>query len=285
MSYIIKPSQTDYTTNIRYIEELIKEFPFLNAEIIGRSAPGRCIFSLTLGKNSNRSVLVGSLNGADRLSGLLLMHFTENLCRALKYGRELCSVDIRRAFSQLGVTVVPFPNPDGCEISSKGFEGAKGLRGFVRSLSDGDHSKWDFNASGVDLTLNFAACEKLTVKEKIHSGSYAESESETRALTRLCRMSGFRQCLNLVSSKEALCLHSSENTAASADMMAKILADSCSYPYYHSNEKGFCEWFSQELHKPAFTMKTGKGDAPLPENNLYKIYERIEEALLLFTLM
>lgn len=284
MSYIIKPSKTDYTTNIRYIEELIKEFPFLNAEIIGRSALGKGIFSLTVGKNSNHSVLVGSLNGTDRLSGLLLMHFTENLCRALKYGRELCSVDIRRAFSQLGITVVPFPNPDGCEISAKGFDAAKGLRSYAKGLSD-DHGKWNFNAAGVDLTLNFTASQKLTAEEKIHSGSYAESESETRALTRLCRMSGFRQCLTLVASGEALCLHSSENTPASADMMAKILADSCSYPYYHSSEKGLSHWFAGELHKPAFTMKTGKRDTPLPENNLYKIYERIEEALLLFTLM
>lgn len=285
MSFIIKPLQTDYNTNIRYIEELIKEFPFLNAEIIGRSALGRGIFSLSVGKSTSRTLAVGSLNGSDRLSGLLLLHFTENLCRALKYGRELCSVDVRRAFSQLGVTVVPFPNPDGCEISSRGFEGAKGLRDFVKSTARCDHSQWELNAAAVDLRLNFISNEKLTHTERLHSGRYAESEGEARALTRLCRVSSFRQCLTLDTAGEALYLHKSEGTAASADMMAKILADSCSCPYYTGKEKGLCDWFAKELTLPAFTMKAGKGDSPLPESKLYNVYERIEEALLLFTLM
>lgn len=285
MSYIIKPYKTDYTTNIRYIEELIKDFPFLNAEIIGRSALGRGIFSLSLGKNANHSVMAGSLDGRDRLSGLLLMLFTENLCRALKYGRELCSVDVRRAFSQLGVTVIPFPNPDGCEISATGFEAAGGLSGFVRDLSDGDHCSWRYNGTGVDLKLNFSCFEKLTAEEKAQSGKYAESESEVRALTRLCRMSSFRQCLSLSSAGESLCLHKAENIPAASDMMAKILADSCAHTYHRSEEKGLSQWFASETQRPAFTMKTGKGDTPLPENELYKIYPEIEEALLLFTLM
>ena len=48
MYNIIKPVTFDYSTNKHYIEELIKEYPFLSAEICGRSALGRGIFSLSV---------------------------------------------------------------------------------------------------------------------------------------------------------------------------------------------------------------------------------------------
>ena len=48
---------------------------------------------------------------------------------------------------------------------------------------------------------------------------------------------------------------------------------------------GFKDWFISELRKPGFTMEIGKGENPLPVSQLYEIYSRIEEALVLFALM
>jgi g-D-glutamyl-meso-diaminopimelate peptidase len=72
-------------------------------------------------------------------------------------------------------------------------------------------------------------------------------------------------------------------------MMAKILTDSCSYTLVTNaglaSHGGFKDWFISELRKPGCTMEIGKGENPLPVSELYNIYTRIEEALVLFALM
>ena len=300
MNYIIKPVTTDYNTNIRYIEELIKEFPFLNAEIIGRSALGRGIFSLSVGNSRNSVIMAGAFHGSEWLTCPLLLLFTENLCRAIKYGRQLCGVDVKRAFSQLGVTVIPCVNPDGCEISVNGYESAKSLRSFLKTISTDRHESWNANAMGVDINHNFAAgwdkLRQLEIEKGItgpcrsqYGGKYPESEAETKALTRLCRVHSFRQCMAVHSQGEELYWQYGENTPPQSSMMAKILADSCAYSLVDNSglasHGGFKDWFIEELRRPAFTIEVGKGENPLPVSSLYEIYNRIEEAFLLFTLM
>ncbi len=300
MNYIIKPTESDYNTILRFIEELIKDFPFLNVEIQGRSALGRAIFSLSLGNSKNSVILAGGFHGSEWLTGSVLLLFAENLCRCVKYGRQFSGVDVKRAFGQLGVTIVPCVNPDGCEISINGFESAKNLSKFVCDISDTDHRKWNANAMGVDINHNFpAGWKELHLMEQEngitgpcpsrYGGEYPESEAETKVLTRLCRLRKFRQCMALHSQGEELYWQYGENTPSQSSMMAKILADSCGYSLVNNeglaSHGGFKDWFIDEFRSPGFTMEIGKGENPLPVSSLYDIYNRIEEALLLFTLM
>ena len=78
-------------------------------------------------------------------------------------------------------------------------------------------------------------------------------------------------------------------TPKNAEMMAKILADSCGYRLVNNDglysHGGFKDWFIEEFASPGFTMEIGKGENPLPKEELYDIYADIEEALLLFCLM
>ena len=80
-----------------------------------------------------------------------------------------------------------------------------------------------------------------------------------------------------------------DNTPKSSEMMAKILADSCGYRLVDNDglysHGGFKDWFIEEFSAPGFTMEIGKGENPLPKEELYSIYADIEEALLLFCLM
>ena len=80
-----------------------------------------------------------------------------------------------------------------------------------------------------------------------------------------------------------------ENTPKNSEMMAKILSDSCGYRLVDNqglySHGGFKDWFIEEFSSPGFTMEIGRGENPLPKENLYSIYNQIEEALLLFCLM
>jgi g-D-glutamyl-meso-diaminopimelate peptidase len=120
-------------------------------------------------------------------------------------------------------------------------------------------------------------------------GAYPESEAETKALTRLCRIRQFRQCMALHAQGEELYWQYGDYSPPQANMMAKILADSCSYTLVTNaglaSHGGFKDWFISEMKRPGFTLEIGKGENPLPVSELYEIYSRIEEALVLFALM
>lgn len=299
MEYIVKPCVFDYNTYKKIIEDLIKEYPFLNVQVIGRTALGRGIFSLNTGNNKNSVIYVGAVHGCQWLTSLILLLFTERLCHSIKYSHLLCSVDIKKAFGQLGVTLIPCLNPDGAEISVHGIKGAKSMGSFVSSFSYEDRLKWKANAMGVDINRNFGASWNLTrqIEEEkgiaspspsFFGGEYPESEAETKALTRLCRIHNFRQCLDLHCGGEEIYWKYGENEPAQSSMMAKILACSSCCALNESDEtaehSGIKNWFIKEFSRPAFSMITGKEENPLPEE-LYSIYERIEEALTVFALM
>ncbi|MBQ8504594.1 MAG: M14 family metallocarboxypeptidase [Clostridia bacterium] len=301
MKYIIKPTEFDYNTNIRFIEELIKEYPFLTAEIIGRSSLGRGIFSLSLGNPKNAVIYAGGFHGSEWLTCGILMLFIEKVCRSIKHSSLLCGVDIKRALTQLGITVVPCINPDGVEIAINGFESAKNMRRFPEEYCGcTDHRKWNANAMGVDINHNFSAgwdiLHQMEKEQGIkgpgprqYGGEYPESEAETKALTRLCRLRKFRQCMAVHSQGEEIYWQYGENTPKQSSMMAKILADSCGYTLVTNDalasHGGFKDWFIDEFCHPGFTIEIGKGENPLPKSELYEIYEKTEEAFTLFALM
>lgn len=300
MNYVVKPHLFDYNTNKEIIEELISEYHFLSVELCGRTALGRGIFSLSIGNQENSVIYAGGFHGSEWITSLALLLFTERLCHCIKHSHLLCGVDMKRALSQLGVTVIPCVNPDGVEIATHGKESAKNLRGFVGSLGCEDYTKWNANALGVDINHNFnAGWQELRQMEeekgitgpapRQYGGAYPESEIETRTLTRLCRIRQFRQCMALHAQGEELYWQYGDYSPPQANMMAKILADSCSYTLVSNaglaSHGGFKDWFISEMKRPGFTLEIGKGENPLPVSELYEIYARIEEALVLFALM
>ena len=194
MNSIIKPGLIDYNTYLFYIEELIRDFPFLNAEIQGRTAVGRGIFSLSLGNRKNSVIISGGFYGSETATVNMLLLFCERLAGCVKYGSQLWGVDVRKALLQLGVTVIPCVNPDGNEIYLKGFESAKSLRYYSASRA-AETGFTDGNAMGVDIKKNFLSDKDFSVNATV--GQHKISEAETRTLTRLCRNRGFRSCLSL----------------------------------------------------------------------------------------
>lgn len=297
MNRIVKPVIFDYNTNKQLIEELIKEYPFLKVDICGRTVLGRGIFSFSFGSMHNSVIIAGGFEGDDELSPLLLYMFIEDICKSIKERCDLCGVNIKRALSQLGITIIPSVNPDGREINLYKAESAKSLRRFVSTISSEDYSKWKSNAKGVDIRRNFGAdfdlCKQKASENGIVSpshrdfcGDYPESELETKALTRLCRVRSFRQCLSVSFGEESLLCANDNANFPESDLMSKIIAQGCFYPIFqkeNDNICGFPQWFSKEFSKPAFELKAGRHDSTYRDAE--EIYERVKEAFTVFSLM
>lgn len=297
MNRIVKSTVFDYNTNKQLIEALIKEYPFLRVDISGRTVLGRGIFSFSLGSLNNSVIIAGGFEGSDGISPLLLYMFIEDLCSSIKNGTELCSVNIKRALSQLGITVIPSVNPDGREISLYKESAAKALRRAVLQTGCKDFSLWQSNANGVDIRRNFGyrfeeykrkiAENGITApSEKDFCGSYPESEAETKALTRFCRVRSFRQCLSVSTGSGTLIPADGNSSIPESDLMAKIISRGCYYPLdleEKADINGFAGWFSEEKSKPAFELKAGSSDSTY--RDIEDIYERVKEAFTVFSLM
>lgn len=297
---IVKSERFDYETQKSYIESLITEYPFISPRVLSRTCLGRSIFALDIGNKENRVLLAAGFHGSEWLTGLVALKFAERLAYCIQNNCLLCSVEVRRAFSNLGITIVPCVNPDGTEIAVNGLEGAKSLRHFVEKIAGDDTAKYNANAKGVDINHNFDAgwkeLRRMEIENGItgpasrqYGGEYPESEAETKALTRLCREESFRQVMAIHSQGEELYWQYGDNTPPQSEMMAKILADSCAYTLVHNealaSHGGFKDWFIEKFGRPGFTLEIGKGENPLPLSELPKIYRQIEEALLIFSLM
>ncbi|MGN0467574.1 MAG: M14 family metallocarboxypeptidase [Acutalibacteraceae bacterium] len=297
---VVQSEIFDYDKNKIYLENLCRAYPFITPTVISQTSLGRSIFSLSIGNRKNTVLYAGGFHGSEWITSLVLYRFVENVCRHIKDGSSMCAINIAKALTHLGITVIPCVNPDGVEISVHGPQGAKSMRRFVESIGCDDYSRWNANAAGVDINHNFAAgwdiLHKMEAENGItgpaprqYGGEYAESEAETKALTRLCRLTNFRQAAAIHSQGEELYWQYGEKTPTHASMMAKILADSCSYKLVSNDglasHGGFKDWFIEEFEKPAFTFEVGKGENPLPVSQLDEIYKRVEEAFVIFALM
>lgn len=297
---IVKSERFDYETQKNYIESLVTEYPFISPRVIARTCLGRSIFALDIGNKENSVLLAAGFHGSEWIGCLAALKFAERLAYGIQHNRLLCSVEVRRAFSNLGITVVPCVNPDGTEIAVNGLEGARSLRHFVEKIGGDDLSKYNANAKGVDINHNFDAgwrtLRQMEMENGItgpssrqYGGEFPESEAETKALANLCRNEDFRQVMAIHSQGEELYWQYGENTPPQAEMMAKILADSCSYTLVTNDalasHGGFKDWFIEKFGRPGFTLEIGKGENPLPVRDFPKIYAGIEEALLIFSLM
>ena len=74
-------------------------------------------------------------------------------------------------------------------------------------------------------------------------------------------------------------------TPKRSEHIAKLIARSTGYNLADARGDGLGNWFAQECDKPAFTIKCGTGENPLPLNHLLPIYSRLKETLFTFPIL
>ena len=295
MSDIVKPHEHDYFTTRDEIYCLLGKYPFLQLEKIGKTAMGKEILALRIGRRDSYALYAAAFHGTERISAAVCLRFVERLCAAIFSGGEIAEVSVRRAFVDRGLIAVPMVNPDGVDIAVHG-EKACDAGGRIKRLCGGHFEKWNANSRGVDINHNFdAGWEKLHTAEQEagifgpaptrYGGSKPMCEAETVALSSLCGRFPIDHVVALHTQGEVIYWNYGTRTPERAHRMAKLLSTSSGYaleePMGLSSHGGFKDWFIDKYGRPGFTVELGKGKNPLPATQLDDIYERVEEMLML----
>lgn len=272
----------------------LKHFP------IGKSVLGRDIPALCIGNPDGAAVFVGATHGMEWLTTLLLFRFAERLLEGMDTGGSVSEIDVRKAMQNRSLVIIPCLNPDGVEISLRGKEGADRLGNQVQSICGGDFTHWQANANGVDLNHNFdAGWAELRALEQQngiygpapsrYGGLYPGSEPETRAMTTFCLTCRPGTLYSFHSQGEEIYARYGEHTPTRSRLMAQILASSSGYtvadPPALAAHGGLKDWFIDQFNRPGFTIEIGRGENPLPVQQLPHIYDKLEEMLMIATLL
>ena len=298
---ILHEIEPNYNTQTQMISALAKKYSFLKTAKIGESLAGREITALFVGNMGNPTLFAGGFHALEWLTVSVLLKFTQRLCDAAYCDDALCDVDVTKTLATRGVIIVPCVNPDGVEIALSGAESAGKYQSTVLDISKGDLSSWNANARGVDINHNFdAGWENLHEIERSqgivapsprrYGGAHPESEPETRALTNLCRQHNIRKVMALHSQGEEIYWHFGDKTPRDSRAIGEILAKSSGYTLTAPDEDiasygGFKDWFISEFARHGFTVEIGRGKNPLPISQLNSIYDKIEEMLMIFTVI
>lgn len=286
MNRIVKNEKPCYDTLEAYIRKLKSAYPSVRVATCGKSAEGREIYALVMGKGDRRIVYAGGTHAQEWLTSLLLMRFCED---ALS-GKEYMGYTLNDLLERVTLIVIPEINPDGIEIALKGLSACRKYRKTIFDICNGDLSEWNANARGVDINHNFNADwynlrdyeEERGISSpspRRYGGQYPESEPETRAITRFLRNVSVDMLISFHSQGEEIYYEYGKNTPEKSLGIARIFASLTDYTLVknegHCAGGGLKDWFIEEIKKPAFTVEIGKGKNPLPLDAADEIYEKI----------
>ena len=122
-----------------------------------------------------------------------------------------------------------------------------------------------------------------------YGGPHPCSEPEPSAMTPFCLTYQPRPLYSFHSQGEELYYRYGEFTPARSKLMAQILASSSGYevaqPTGLASHGGLKDWFIEKFRRPGFTIEVGRGKNPLEITQFQKIYNKIEEMLIIATLL
>ena len=282
---IVQPMPFDADACAEALHRLCRRYPFLRSRMIGRSCAGRPIAALSLGRSNRPVLLAAGVHGVEWMTSLVLCAFLEHLCEGLRQG----SFTLRRE-----TLFVPAVNPDGMQLALHGAKGAGNLAQTVETISGGHYDNWSANARGVDINHNFDAGWRVLREmeraagitgpaAKQYGGPRPESEPETAALTRLCRIRQPCRALVLHSQGEEIYWRYGAKIPCGAAELAQKFADASGYRLVENaglaSHGGFKDWFISQFARPAFTIEIGKGKNPLPLTDFEGVLARVEPLL------
>lgn len=235
--------------------------------------------------------MAGAFHGQEWLTASLLLLFMENLCQEIKSGIEPITTRLERK----GVLIIPMVNPDGCEIGINGVQSAGNRKKDVLEMMRRDPRSWQANARGVDLNHNFDAgfclCKEMEQKQGIrlpgprqYGGAFPHSEPETQAIVRACE-NYLPDCVFAFHSQgEEIFYRYGIHTPKRSEEIAKKISQLTGYIIKEqtglASHGGFKDWFIETYHKPGFTIEIGKGENPLPINDLPQIYRSLKKGMI-----
>ena len=301
---MMQTNELTYSELVNSLNELCERSSVATVSYIGESLFGKPIPVVTLGdKTTQRSVLYVSTHHAnENICTSVLLNFIEDYLNAYERFSQLYQINLRYLYKMRRIYIVPMLNPDGVEYRLSGISDTNPIKERVLSYNgSSDFSLWSANGRGVDLNHNYNAYfeeykqierERGIVNGRTkYSGEYAESEPEVASLANFIRYNIDELCgvLTLHTQGEEIYYKSKDKVAPSSHHIGKIISRMTGYELSSAEGEsglgGLTDWFIKEFNKPSFTLECGKGENPLPPDQIIKIYSRLKELLFTFPIL
>lgn len=285
-----------YERTLKECSKIKLQNPHVKLFPIGKSFLGRKIYALALGNMKNCTLFAGAFHAQEWLTCSLLLRFFNDLSLAHLNNKPLLEIDVRKAMEERGIICVPVVNPDGVEIALQGTKSAKHMQRYIENIMRKCPKKWQANARGVDLNHNydagFTVLQEMERSQGItgpwptqYGGKQPNSEFETRAMINLCKTFDIKKVFAFHSQGEEIFYEYGTHTPPASKLIAELLANTCGYQLVQNDglasHGGFKDWFIEKTHRPGFTIEIGRGENPLPIEDLEPIYARLLEMMLL----
>ncbi|ALC89940.1 hypothetical protein AM500_09240 [Bacillus sp. FJAT-18017] len=266
----------DYNSLVleRDVGFLKKAYPFIRFQVIGRSALGKPIYELLIGRGKRRIHFNASFHANEWITTGILMDLVNSYSIGLTNRSHIHHSSLLRSYNEIELSIVPMVNPDGVDLVL--LDPPLNCKDNVVSMNKGktDFSGWKANIRGIDLNNQFPAHWEIEKERKEpkspsardYPGVLPLSEPEAKAMAELTIKRKFDMVIAFHSQGEEFYWGYNNREPAEAGEIATLIAEASGYRPVRTidSHAGFKDWFIQEFQKPGFTIELGKGINPLP---------------------
>ena len=272
------------------LDALGAAYPFLQTELLARTAFGRPITAASMGRGDRRVLYSAAHHANEWLTATVLLKFLEDYAQALETDGTIAGVNARELYETATIFLVPMVNPDGVDlvtgaVTENERAQAEGLAEYYPNIPFPDG--WKANLSGVDLNLQYPA-GWLTAREikfaqgytrpgpRDFVGRFPLSQPEAQALADYTQRIDPELVIAWHSQGEVIYWQYGGIEVPGAREIAERFADVSGYRLedtpYNSSFAGYKDWFIQTYRRPGFTIEVGSGENPLPLSQFGEIY-------------
>jgi len=279
-----------YAVLQRDVQGLKARYPFIETGAIGKSVLGKDLFYLRLGTGERTVVYNAAHHALEWITSPVLMKFAEDYAKAYALRQPLRNFRPADMWNDVSIYIVPMVNPDGVDLVIDGLQPGNPYADDLIRWNNGNEDfsqDWEANIRGVDLNHNYnAAWEQSKQAEEAmgitgpgptrYSGSYPESEPESRAMADFTRLKEPRLVLAYHSQGEVIFWDFENLAPPEAQIIGKRLSALSGYklaaPEGIASYAGYKDWFIKDYRKPGYTIEVGRGRNPLPISQFNTIY-------------
>jgi g-D-glutamyl-meso-diaminopimelate peptidase len=274
------------------IDRLVETYPFLRTQVLTRTAFGRPVRTLVIGKGPRQVLYSASHHANEWITTPVLLKFAEELAGAIRTGGKIFGIDAALIDSLDTIHMVPMVNPDGVALVTG--EAEPGSPEYVQARALAETypqipfpQGWKANLRGVDLNLQYPA-GWLQAREIKFAQGYTRpgprdyvgraplTEPEAAALAEYTGQVEPEVVLAYHTQGQVIYWQFRNYRVPGARELGEEFARLSGYGLedtpYESSFAGYKDWFIQYFRRPGYTVEVGLGENPLPLSQFDQIY-------------
>ena len=275
------------------IRRLAEAYPFLETDVLTRTAFGRPIYTIDIGDGDREVIFTGAHHANEWITTTLLLKFLEELAEAFQKSDNIYGVPAATILKYTTIHFIPMVDPDGVDLVTGAIRPQTPEYNIARQIT-GDFPDipfpdgWKANLLGVDLNLQYPAGWLIAREIKFSQGftkpaprDYVGraplSQRESRTLARYTEDVDPDLVLAYHTQGKAIYWQFRDYQVPGAKALGEEFARLSGYSLedtpYESSFAGYKDWFIQDFRRPGFTIEAGSGTNPLPLSQFDEIYK------------